>query len=149
MISNELQLGKAGEHIVCSDLILQGYNAFMADQGLPYDVLVDVNGSIQKIQVKSTLKLVKPFKRQPHVYRFQMRRGRTRYTKRTPISPDVDCYAFVVLNDKKVAYLPTKQIVGKNGMILQTIDFRNRDIQYVRSKMGRYFDLFSIYHPNV
>lgn len=58
MISNELQMGKAGEHLVCADLILQGYNAFMADQGLPYDVVVDTDGKIHKVQVKSTLDLV-------------------------------------------------------------------------------------------
>lgn len=40
ILSKELQLGKAGEHLVCFDLINQGYNAFLADQGLPYDVVV-------------------------------------------------------------------------------------------------------------
>ncbi len=34
-LSKELQIGKAGEHLVCCDLIQQGYNAFLADQGLP------------------------------------------------------------------------------------------------------------------
>jgi hypothetical protein len=36
-----LELGKAAEHIVCADLILAGYRAFLADQGLPYDVVFD------------------------------------------------------------------------------------------------------------
>ena len=54
-LSKELQLGKAGEHLVCFDLISQGHNAFLADQGLPYDVLVDLDGSIKRIQVKTSL----------------------------------------------------------------------------------------------
>jgi hypothetical protein len=36
-LSTELQTGKAAEHLVCCDLILQGYSAFLADAGLPYD----------------------------------------------------------------------------------------------------------------
>jgi len=40
-LSKELQIGKAGEHLVCTDLILKGYNAFLSDQGVPFDVLVE------------------------------------------------------------------------------------------------------------
>jgi hypothetical protein len=32
-LSHELQQGKAAEHLVCADLILQGHSAFLADQG--------------------------------------------------------------------------------------------------------------------
>ena len=37
--SNMLQIGKAGEYLVCADLILKGYIAFLSEQGLPYDVI--------------------------------------------------------------------------------------------------------------
>lgn len=40
-LSNELQIGKAAEHLVCCDLILQGYNAFLTDQGVPFDIVVE------------------------------------------------------------------------------------------------------------
>ena len=39
--SNELQIGKAGEYIVCADLIIQNYIAFLSEQGLPYDIIMD------------------------------------------------------------------------------------------------------------
>jgi BioD-like phosphotransacetylase family protein len=51
-----LQIGKAGEHFVCYDLIINGVNAFLADQGLPYDVLADFGNNIKKIQVKTVTK---------------------------------------------------------------------------------------------
>ena len=41
-ISNELQKGKAGEYLVCADLILKGFVAFISEQGLPYDVVLDI-----------------------------------------------------------------------------------------------------------
>ena len=53
-LSKELQIGKAGEHLVCFDLIIQGYNAFLADQGLPFDILIERRGKLLKVQVRST-----------------------------------------------------------------------------------------------
>ena len=49
-----LDLGKAAEHLVCADLILCGYRAFLSDQGLPYDVVIDEGGRLIRVQVKST-----------------------------------------------------------------------------------------------
>lgn len=147
MISDELQIGKAGEHIACADLILQGYNAFLADQGLPYDVLIDLDGHIKRVQVKATMKLSCPRKNAQYVYRFQMRKGRQRASNRTPISPSiVDYYAFVVLDCRRVAYSPVKNILGDNGMILQTIDFKSRHLPYPK-ECGRYFEDFSSFTP--
>jgi hypothetical protein len=34
-------MGKAAEHLVCADLLMKGYNAFLSAQGLPYDVVID------------------------------------------------------------------------------------------------------------
>jgi hypothetical protein len=39
-----LELGKAAEHLVVADLLLQRYRAFLSDQGLPYDAIVDLDG---------------------------------------------------------------------------------------------------------
>ncbi len=141
MISTELQLGKAGEHIACADLILQGYNAFLADQGLPYDVLVDFRGRIYKLQIKATTDLVKVHRNSSPVYRFQIKQGKNQSQIRTPISPDVtDFFAFVILNHRKVAYIPVNKILGKHGAVLQTLDLRCRTIKYAKPSCGRYFD---------
>ena len=35
-----LECGKAGEYLVCADLILKGYIAYPSEQGLPYDVVM-------------------------------------------------------------------------------------------------------------
>src|SRR5687767_8883562 len=40
-LSTSLQLSKASEHLACAELILQGFNAFIVDAGLPYDILAD------------------------------------------------------------------------------------------------------------
>ena len=52
-ISSELQVGKAGEYLVCCDLVMKGFVAFLSEQGLPYDVLLDNGSKLLKIQVKT------------------------------------------------------------------------------------------------
>jgi hypothetical protein len=49
--SKQLQIGKAGEYLVCADLILKGFVSFPSEQGLPYDVLLDTGEKLLKIQV--------------------------------------------------------------------------------------------------
>ena len=74
-MSRELQQGKAAEHLVCADLILNNYNAFLSDQGLPYDIVVDYNNKLYKIQVKSTSYLQSTDKNKS-IYNFGLRRSR-------------------------------------------------------------------------
>ena len=52
--SKQLQIGKAGEYLVCADLILKGFIAFPSEQGLPYDVLLDTGEKLLRVQVKTT-----------------------------------------------------------------------------------------------
>ena len=54
--SRQLQIGKAGEYLVCADLIMKGFIAFPSEQGLPYDVLLDNGKKLLKVQVKTTEK---------------------------------------------------------------------------------------------
>lgn len=107
-----LELGKAAEHIVCADLILQGYRAFLSDQGLPYDVLLDLDGRIIRIQVKSTTRLrnyngggVNP----RYVYHFDVRR-RGKGTAKRLSDKDCDIVALVALDLRVTAYLPIEII---------------------------------------
>ena len=120
-ISKQLQLGKAGEHIVCADLILQGFNAFLADQGLPYDVLVDLGGILKRIQVKATQHKVN-YQKAKNVYRFGTRRAKGQRA-RTEIHY-VDFFAFVALEIMEIAYVPVHLMISRNNGIKQTIDFK-------------------------
>lgn len=96
--------GTAAEHLVCADLLLQGYSAFMTFQYCPYDVVADL-GNLVRIQVKST--------REP---RAQPRRGLTApvykfYARRPSPRPaysegDFDLLALVALDIRRIAYVP-------------------------------------------
>ncbi len=137
---SELEIGKAAEHLVCADLILNGHRAFLSDQGLPYDIVVDIpDVGLKRIQVKSTTKL-RGFNKTPNVpappvYRFSLKYGKG--SKRKTIS-ECDYFAFVALDAKKIAYVNIDDLRNKNGMIIQIIEFRTKTIDYTTktSKKG-------------
>ena len=113
----ELQVGVAGEHLVCADLIIKGHKAFLSDQGLPYDVVADINGKLYKIQVKTTGKYRSVPQRKTHTpaYLFWIKRcgkgGKNIYTER-----DYDFMALVALDKRIIGYLPFNNVKGTMHM---------------------------------
>ena len=109
--SKQLQIGKAGEYLVCADLIMKDFIAFPSEQGLPYDVLLDTGKKLLKVQVKTTEKpyLVKQRKNPIPAYVFHIKRagknGKTRYEER-----EIDLFALVCLDTMKIGYLTNKEM---------------------------------------
>lgn len=109
--SKQLQVGKAGEYLVCADLILKGFVAFPSEQGLPYDVLLDTGNRLLKIQVKTTEKprLVQQRSKAMSAYVFSIKRaganGRTRYEEE-----EIDLFALVCLDTMQIGYLTNKEM---------------------------------------
>lgn len=109
--SKQLQIGKAGEYLVCADLILKGFIAFPSEQGLPYDVLLDTGEKLLKVQVKTTEKprQVKQRSKDTFAYVFQIKRaganGKTRYQEK-----EIDLFALVCLDTMQIGYLTNKQM---------------------------------------
>ena len=101
----DIQIGKIGAHLVCADLLLKGYDAFLSDEGLPYDIIADING-IKKIQVKTTrmIRQVPQRKKHTEAYLFHIKRcgkgGMKAYTKY-----DFDIMALVALDKKLIGYV--------------------------------------------
>ena len=117
--SKQLQIGKAGEYLVCADLIMKGFIAFPSEQGLPYDVLLDNGDKLLKVQVKTTEKqrLITQERANPiPVYSFNIKRagngGKTRYGLN-----EIDLFALVCLDTMSIGYL-------KNNEMPTTINIR-------------------------
>lgn len=131
MLSRELQIGKAAEHLVCCDLILQGHNAMLADQGMPFDVLViDDGGKLCRVQVKASSKPMTTERNpRPH-YRYGLRHARGH--SRIVSGADVDVVAFVALDVKMIGYMPIGALIsGATGGMVQAVDL------YVGTHTGR------------
>lgn len=109
--SKQLQVGKAGEYLVCADLIIKGFIAFPSEQGLPYDILLDTGNKLLKVQVKTTEKprIVQQRKDPIPAYIFSIKRagsnGKTRYNEN-----EIDLFALVCLDTMQIGYLTNKEM---------------------------------------
>ena len=125
---DDMQIGKAGEYLVCADLIARGYIAYLSEQGLPYDVVLDADGKLLKVQVKTTRTHKQTPQRVSNIntYAFNVkRRGKNNKSEHTECSCDL--FALVALDEKQIGYM-------KNKDVKQTMFFR------VESMRGTYRD---------
>lgn len=105
-LSNELQVGKAGEYLVCADLIMKGFVAFPSEQGLPYDVLLDNGSRLVRVQVKTCAKpRVCPQRAKKTLfYQYNVKRhGKNNKAKYG--EDEVDVFALVALDSRQVGYI--------------------------------------------
>lgn len=108
--------GAAAVHIVCADLLLSGYRAYVAAEGLHYDVVLDVGARLFRVQVKSTRYQRKRKQRPgcPLAYQFLTNRGHRPDIPGGKSSPKrydashADIIACVAIDLRAVAYLPVK-----------------------------------------
>jgi hypothetical protein len=120
---SDLQIGKAGEYLVCADLILQGHIAFPSEQGLPYDVVFDYKDRLYKVQVKTTRtsRNIPQRKNPVKGYIFNIkRRGKGNHSRTT--NDSCDMFALVALDTKIIGYLPNTDV--KETMNFRTEKFR-------------------------
>jgi hypothetical protein len=136
----DLEIGKAAEHLVVADLILSGYRAYLTDQGLPYDVVIDCAGTLYRVQVKATREAKKlPARGAVGMgYLFHVRRagkgGRRQYAQN-----EFDIVALVAMDIRVIAYLPFSE------SILQTIHLRPPGHQHrPRAERRRNIDQFPV-----
>lgn len=101
----DLQAGKAGEYIVCADLILSGYTAFLSDQGMQYDVVLDYNGKLLKVQVKST-RIHKNNDKGVPSYIFNIGSNGKGNRRKKYNQSQINIFALVALDSRKTAYMP-------------------------------------------
>lgn len=106
----DLAAGTAAEHLVCADLLLGGWRAFLADQNCPYDVAVEINGRLVRIQVKATRCQRAIPQRSNHIpaYMWHVRRAGKRGLRVYAVG-EFDLLALVALDIRRTAYVPPSE----------------------------------------
>jgi hypothetical protein len=135
-LSSTLQVAKAAEHLVCADLILQGWNAMIADAGQPYDIVVDLgDGRFSRVQVKCTTRMYERAGCFP-VYRFALRRSRT--GDRAITLDGADMLALVALDRKLIAWIHVETLrrPARGNKVAMLIEFKTRQLVYTRRRVG-------------
>ena len=120
---NDLQAGKAGEYLVCADLIINGFIAYPSEQGLPYDVVMDFNGTLLKVQVKTTrgLRNLTQRKNPIKAYQFNIKRC-GKGNKKLINNKTCHFFALVALDTKEIGYMINKDVK-------QTMNFRPQNLK--------------------
>jgi len=96
--------GKAGELLVCADLMIKGYVVSIVEGDLPFDILLLLNGKIYKIQVKAS-EAKGPLS--------------TGYLKKLEYSKtDVDIFALAFLPSKTIGYFSYDEIYNSDKNII-------------------------------
>lgn len=116
---SDLAAGTAAEHLVCADLLLQGFHAFLSDQNCAYDIAVDCGGRLVRVQVKSTREtrtIPQRIHEQNPAYMWHVRRA-GKGGRRLYAGEEFDLLALVALDIRRIAYLPPSRV-------LQTVHIR-------------------------
>lgn len=144
MESKQLNIGRAGEHLVMSDLLANGYNAMLTDQGMNYDVVIDRGGKLIRLQVKTTEKPGRMNKAPGSAYAsstylFHAKRAGRGGARLYGVA-EFDAIAFVALDTKQIAYVPFDSVITK------TIIMRDRRQKYRQNagKIAPYIDEFPL-----
>lgn len=110
------RIGAAGEHLVCADLLLAGYPASLAPAGSSYDVVVDVNGRLLRVQVKATER-PREFAARPSDYRrgfcayaFTVSMRTSASSRRRYDTDAFDVAALVALDTRQIGYLSRSEL---------------------------------------
>ena len=129
---DDMSCGKAGEYLVCADLILQGHCAFPSEQGLSFDLVASILGKLYRVQVKTTRqpKPIPQRTQQIPAYIFNVKRM-GKHGAKTYADGDVDLFALVALDHKTIGYFSPSQIK-------RTMSFRLRE--YASQYWGEKFD---------
>lgn len=111
MQSKELIIGRAGEYLVLSDLLLKGHQCFDSGQGVNYDIVMEKGSKLLKIQVKTTKEkkmwLSKTHDKTTPSYFFHIKRC-GKHGNKSYKESDFDLFALVMLDIRQVAYLVNK-----------------------------------------
>lgn len=104
-VSREMEVGRAGEYLVLSDLLISGWVAYPTGQGVPYDIAVDIGHRIVRVQVKSTMmpKSAGSMNRKTPLYIFSTKRA-GKEGKRKYAVDEFDILALVALDRRLIAY---------------------------------------------
>ena len=116
---NEKQIGTAGEYLACFNAMKNGHYAYMTTSGCEYDICVEVNDIIYKVQVKSsTYSRSKSNKS----LSFTIARRNKVVSKY-----NVDIFALVDIKAEKVAWFWSKDL-GSHRKSVKKKDFKNYNI---------------------
>lgn len=97
------RIGDFAEYLVACDLVGQGYRVHMASPGSFYDLILDDNGRLYRVQVKSTLK---PKRFNTYKYNINVKSKHSHFDIAAYVAADVKAVCYEVapsVNTRKIS----------------------------------------------
>lgn len=130
MESNELRIGRAGQHLAMFDLLSNGYCCCQTEEGMNYDVIVDLGVRIVRLQVKTTQRPARMNQQYcTPTYLFHVRRAGRNGVREYQIG-EFEAFALVCMDTRSVWYYPFVDTIKR------TLIFRVPGIEY-KQHFGR------------
>ncbi len=138
MQKNSLKIGSAGEHLACFDAIMEGFDAHKVSGQRKYDILVEEKGLLFRVQVKTS----RYKKGTSKSLTFQLRRRTMNYKEKRSedlqYGSEIDMYAFVSPDYRKVAWMPSITIVNSYKINLSEEHFKKHTLSNALETLKRY-----------
>jgi len=135
---NSLKIGSAGEHLACFDAIMEGYDAHKVSGQRKFDLLVEDKGLLFRVQVKTSQYRDKGKEN----LTFQLRRRTMNYQKKKcediKYGSEIDMYAFVSPEYRKVAWMPSITIVNSYKINLKEEHFNKHTLSNALETLKRF-----------
>lgn len=123
-------MGQAGEYLVAAEIIAKGHICLTTPPKVKYDLVVDVDDNLFKIQVKTVNFPRRASKTGKLVYEFSLKKDR----KKASIygRDDIDGFALVAFSERQIAFV---LLTDKTSM-----SFRVKGVSYHQQSLAKYMD---------
>jgi hypothetical protein len=115
---DHFRVAKAGEYLTAFELTARGFDVSIAAEGLSYDLLAQIANRLLRVQVKTA---ARPVWDQRYVFQTQLGSHKGPHRSRVYAGDDIDLFALVALDLKRVAFISRKDVEGRSVL---KIDFR-------------------------
>jgi hypothetical protein len=122
---DHFRIAKAGEYLTAFELTARGFDVSIAAEGLPYDLLAQIANRVLRVQVKTAARPVWDER-----YVFDTKLGSHKGPNRSRVydGADIDLFALVALNLKRVAFISRQDVKGRSVLKIDFNKFRRCDI---------------------
>jgi hypothetical protein len=122
---DHFRVAKAGEFLTAFELTARGFDVSIAAEGLPYDLVAQIADRLIRVQVKTA---ARPVWDERYVFQTQLGSHKGPNRSRTYRGDDIDLFALVALNLKRIAFISRKDVEGRSVLKIDFRRFRRVDV---------------------
>jgi PD-(D/E)XK endonuclease len=122
---DHFRVAKAGEFLAAFELTARGFDVSIAAEGLPYDLVAQIADRLLRVQVKTAMQ---PVWDERYVFHTQLGSHKGPKRSRAYHGEDVDLFALVALNLKRIAFITREDVEGRSVLKIDFRRFRNVDV---------------------